>query len=83
MDKVFDVLTAQTLLLVAVASNPGLQPFFGRRQSDFPCDRGTRYGESIHKNRTLVDELWRDFHARVVEMHPHRPIVHCARHSVS
>jgi hypothetical protein len=83
IDKIFDVLTAQEILLVAVASSPGVQPFFGRRNSELPCNRGACYGQRIHEGLTLIHDLWGNCHARVVEMHPHCPIAHCAPHSVS
>jgi hypothetical protein len=54
--EIFDayVIAAQTLLLVAVADHPGLQPFLGRRKGDFPCGSIMSHGQRINKYLTLI-----------------------------
>jgi hypothetical protein len=80
MNEIFDVLAAQSLLLVAVAVSPGLQPLLGSRHRYFPLDTGIRDGQRVQKQLALNQQLWRDSYARVVQMQPHCAVVHRAPH---
>jgi hypothetical protein len=80
--EIFDVIAAQTLLLVVVTDHPGLQPGLGSSQGDFPCDGGTSHFQRIHKYLALTQQPRRDFQALVVQMHPHFVIVDGAPHKV-
>jgi hypothetical protein len=83
VNKNLDVLTSEILLFVAEAEYPCFKPGGGCSHTDCLCDRRLSHGHRIHKYRTLVQELWRDFYAHVVQLHPHCTIVHSAPHSVS